>query len=77
MILTEEQTKTKWCPFARGSKGANRADAGDTTLLYGNCIASVCMAWRWHLKPDTTLDIKSGREIPIAGQGSCGMAGTP
>ena len=63
--MTEDEAKTKWCPFA-----SSRALSVETTdgvrythlknlQLY--CIASECMAWRW------TED----------GKGYCGMAGKP
>jgi hypothetical protein len=60
MILTEEEAKTKWCPFARSfdvpendesdaiaiTAGTNRVRSGrpDKWCL---CIASQCMAWTW------------------------------
>lgn len=59
MTLTEEEAKTKWCPFTRiVMKGyrdsdallatANRdsIDAGSGLGPTCNCIASDCMAWR-------------------------------
>lgn len=46
--MTEDEAKTKWCPFARSapSRGAviyNRDGAGNPYVL---CIGSACMAWR-------------------------------
>jgi hypothetical protein len=50
MLLTEVEAKKKWCPYARGTAGDNRAfietDAG-APPADRCCIASVCMAWRW------------------------------
>lgn len=53
--MTEDEAKTKWCPFARPAAVAphdcgevrgnrNMDGAVDTGAL---CIASQCMAWRW------------------------------
>lgn len=44
--MTEQDAKTKWCPFARcAPEGWNRdADGGREC---GRCIGSACMAWRW------------------------------
>ena len=59
MVLTEEQAKQMWCPFARttesGKDGStnprNRVANRDTMevverLLGASCIGSACMAWR-------------------------------
>lgn len=54
-MLTEDEAKTKWCPFSRmafqyreGCNDAmitcNRDELGGPV---GPCIASACMAWRW------------------------------
>ena len=58
--MTEEEAKTKWCPFARGEQhsGGNRAPYGspgdgpleedytsEMAMRYP-CIGSACMAWR-------------------------------
>lgn len=58
-MITEEEAKTKWCPFARDSMleectmgvttyNFNRgfADAGEIVPKSCLCIASECMAWR-------------------------------
>jgi hypothetical protein len=47
MLLTEEEAKTKWCPFVR-QNGDNNRPSGNRSI-YGEpmCIASQCMAWRW------------------------------
>ena len=63
--MTEEEAKTKWCPFARvivgqadGSHIATqppynrfqRADDRTAVPPASYCIGSACMAWRW-IKP--------------------------
>jgi hypothetical protein len=54
--VTEDEAKTKWCPFARQmvslEKGgipmsgfsANRFNEDRVAT----CLGSACMAWRWH-----------------------------
>ena len=71
--MTEAEAKTKWCPFARTiiSDGADDCgphnrfgigepdDSGWDSVEF-RCIASACMAWRWH----------------AMAQGHCGLAGS-
>lgn len=64
MAFTEEEAKTKWCPFARainwaGTASGNR-DLQDAPydILRVNCIGSACMAWhfnQWHDTRDKEL----------------------
>jgi len=66
MLLTEEEAKTKCCPFVRvpwqnGGWAVNRDDRGS------NCIASKCMAWRWGVDDPKTYEGKA--------PGFCGLAG--
>lgn len=73
-MMTEEEAKTKWCPFANvvvandipGYPAVNRTTMGsaDSSCL---CIASACAAWRWDYPPDN-------RNGP---HGHCGLAGKP
>ena len=80
--MTEDEAKTKWCPFARvynlsieGHHGAyNRVVIGDeedafdsTNDAEGKCVASQCMAWR----------IFPGRVGEFESPGYCGLAGRP
>jgi hypothetical protein len=62
MILTLEDAKTKWCPWARvtrygesadngapeGPASANRTDEGEGGGR-AYCLADGCMAWRWDI----------------------------
>lgn len=65
--MTEEEAKTKWCPFARvdsdGAAGSNRypeveedgtPSPPDSVVagLTNTCIGSACMAWRWEREPN-------------------------
>lgn len=56
MICTEEEAKTKWCPFANvyvryqntGAAGNRGLDAGrdmQASEHKARCIGSACMAW--------------------------------
>lgn len=84
--MTEEEAKTKWCPFARvvaytareaGQAAFNRAcgpNDGANTRPAALCFGSACMAWR-------TAQV--GRVLPgdehktYREQGFCGLAGAP
>lgn len=89
--MTEDEAKTKWCPFARRLFDWNeetsynrRKDDTPGSL----CIASACMAWRWF---DDIEDGKLHRYTHKSEHGSsaeilkdvslrrgfCGLAGPP
>lgn len=64
--MTEDEAKTKWCPYstARVIRWQKRADT-TVNAVYGEppttlCVASQCMAWRWSVGRNT---------------GFCGLAG--
>ena len=56
ILATEEEAKTKWCPFARSMVtldvsgnpfhgfAINRNQNGEAV---GACVGSHCMAWQW------------------------------
>lgn len=76
--MTEDEAKTKWCPFARvtdviSSGGGNRWDGGGNP--YGApigylCIGSACMAWRW-------INSNAQGFTDYRVNGYCGLAGKP
>jgi hypothetical protein len=78
MTLTEDEAKTKWCPFARvalrNKEGAvstafNRQEnSKNEASAVGLCIGSACMAWR---------GLKADDAGGYVGRGFCGLAGKP
>lgn len=78
--MTEDEAKTKWCPFVRmmiSARGSdlygpfNRMIVDKETAKVDNsiaCIGSICMAWRW-THPITVP--QKDRD------GYCGLAGRP
>lgn len=75
--MTEEEAKTKWCPFGRilaGTDGTPPLAASynrSSELDEPRCIASACMAWRW--ADPTTPHMDDRAELG----GFCGLAGQP
>lgn len=90
-MMTEEEAKGKWCPFARyamreepaanrwkQSEGADEPHALNPVPC--RCIGSACMAWRW--SAGATFDAKRGFFVQDLGEhgvgharGYCGLAG--
>lgn len=88
--MTEEEAKTKWCPFAisavqSGSvnrvffpSGKGMLNAEKESI---NCIGSACMMWRWNFTEHGMRELYAGRldtTKPIDGfmpHGYCGLAG--
>jgi hypothetical protein len=80
--VTEEEAKTKWCPFAR--KWCPFAQPGSVDRG-ATCLASACMAWR-EAGQQKFRDATTGRltDLDTAGNGTwitvggfCGLAGVP
>ena len=88
-MMTEEEAKTKWCPFARARGFASEAainrpwtglpqDHQKADIPDGECkcIGSACMAWRrrrWFWWPAMTI----GEQWERKAMGRCGLAGAP
>ena len=85
--MTEQEAKTKWCPFAqvtdrREVASYNRLPMKDfemPTPKSARCIGSACMAWRKDMSAGVTEWVKGDLAQtvkPIYG-GFCGIAGKP
>jgi hypothetical protein len=79
MLITEEEARTKWCPFS---------DPTFEDRHYPVCLGSMCMAWRSEGKRsarmlftneagnlDTAID--PGVTPTSPPRGFCGLAGKP
>ena len=85
--MTEEEAKTKWCPFARvitvHTAEGMIVGPGNRTEICGEdhftkpmgsfCIGSACMAWRW----DENEPVPFTDETQPPNGGYCGLAGQP
>ena len=72
--MTEDEAKTKWCPFYRvptAWEDDGRREARE--IGEQSCIASKCMAWRGEPIMTTNDDSK----IVCRTDGYCGLAGKP
>lgn len=70
--MTEDEAKTKWCPFARvqcednraafnrliGAKEATDEFRTNFETILSRCIGSKCMAWRWEPPIGDKRDIR-------------------
>lgn len=75
--MTEDEAKTKWCPFVRitaldGEWETNRGDFPSGALA---CVASECMAWRVMRLIDTGK--RKSPPLDYVVDGYCGLAGNP
>ena len=87
MGLTEDEAKTKWCPFARiafESGSTNRAVVFDRASFdpkMDRCVGSACMAWRWVFidksTHERTEDGVRGEIDMDYTRGHCGLSGKP
>ena len=88
MLVTEEEAKERWCPFARAYETVllgdeetwrpatlNRTRSGRPDPDC-SCIASQCMAWRWGPDDAALNERMHGRDAQPE-LGYCGLAGKP
>ncbi len=67
--MTEDEAKTKWCPFAMAAPrasttpGINRYEKGEPAGGT-SCIASACMAWR--KTTDASGSVLERRDMGVA-----------
>lgn len=78
---TEADAAECWCPFARAQAygcAVNRVSIGRNVLephASTYCIASKCMAWRWHREPAGGITEALDRDLTKnPEQGYCGLA---
>jgi hypothetical protein len=78
-MMSEQAAGERWCPWSRApaysSFIAVNRDPGAGVKAQCLCLASGCMAWRWH---DPKLDDTQLRRQPNGQRrGYCGIAGKP
>lgn len=78
-IVTEEDAKTKWCPFTRvalvtsPNRTASMGTGGYADITKETrCLASGCMMWRWIVPPYDNLRTLPPTHVP--GTGYCGLS---
>jgi hypothetical protein len=81
--MTEDEAKTKWCPFAMAPGASFALNRGPEGVANGRCmcLASACMAWRWDADAWTLAFDDKGpltrRKDYDEPQGYCGLASRP
>ncbi len=73
-MLTEEQAKEKWCPFARVVIGDEVARASGNRFTSGHyhneaarCLGSGCMLWKWGPAEFLRLDANGNPDPDLSG----------
>ena len=75
-MLTEDDAKTKWSPFARVALGwaegvqavgaaVNRSPDWHPLATQSNCIGSACMAWRWNMEWESATEEGHGGDLVV------------
>ena len=78
MIVTEKEAKTRWCYRTMGFADRN---AGNNPYAE-KCVASMCMAWRWHFQANepahTMMAVYPPQQTTYTktDKGYCGLAGS-
>lgn len=85
--MTEDEAKTKWCPFARAQTADTETAPAVNRTLQGapdigcHCIGSACMAWRDTTFTDSVYTEPSSSDPGVRYEkkpgGYCGLAGKP
>lgn len=83
--MTEDEAKTKWCPFVRfhvEGKAPSFTVAPNREQRGTRCIGSACMAWREHTgHVEATEQGSDGYAYKhtqkVVRVGFCGLAGAP